>query len=408
MERAAPNITLTSVKWKSRLVLAYVRGLPRRIQGQPPRPGDYTPAHGRHPAGMFRGQARFYDSGAPLKLSRALAKIPVDRYRLPSDGRKWQHIARERMSLAEWLGVHGDGDGSHIYPAIETMRKHFGWSRRKVCYLLRDLEQLKVLVKDGYHGERGPRQRQLIPSALSEQECKIAPAGVQDRPKPECKIEEPECTVTLHTTDTRPSVSEDRRSNRQKAQGDSGDAPTDPKTGSAVAASERFRKIPSREDQEPQPIPTIGELLNIAVDEIYVRKAGWDDYYSLDGIDGPKSASAVAGWIVDRAARRKNGTRILHHRGYFRSALRQFLQDNEAPTMKLDRFSDFAEQNGFVWDPAMKEYKQLAPMDREAPVQEFRIPCAVPGCQIQHVTYSGAWACKARFDARPKRNAGPS
>ena len=229
MERAAPNITLTSVKWKSRLVLAYVRGLPRRIQGQPPRPGDYTPAHGRHPAGMFRGQARFYDSGAPLKLSRALAKIPVDRYRLPSDGRKWQHIARERMSLAEWLGVHGDGDGSHIYPAIETMRKHFGWSRRKVCYLLRDLEQLKVLVKDGYHGERGPRQRQLIPSALSEQECKIAPAGVQDRPKPECKIEEPECTVTLHTTDTRPSVSEDRRSNRQKAQGDSGDAPTDRK-----------------------------------------------------------------------------------------------------------------------------------------------------------------------------------
>jgi hypothetical protein len=60
-----------------------------------------------------------------LKLSRDLRGIPVDRYRLPSDGRKWKVIARERMALAEWLSTYGDGDGSRIFPSVESMARAY-------------------------------------------------------------------------------------------------------------------------------------------------------------------------------------------------------------------------------------------------------------------------------------------
>ena len=202
---------------------------------------------------------------------------------------------------------------------------------RRIFYRLRDLEAFIEL-----------RTHSGVGDALTEPECKIGSAGVQDTTEPECKIEEQECKVTMHTTVTRPTLPEDRPLNRQKAQGDSGDTPTDPKTGSVGAASERFRKIPSREDQESQPIPSLCELLNIAVDEIYIRNSGWDDYYSLDDVDGPKSASAITGWIIERHRNRKAGNQVVHQRGYFRSAIRQFLQDNEitACSGKLDRFAD--------------------------------------------------------------------
>ena len=264
------------------------------------------PATARHSAGIYRGTARFFDSSGPLKLSRDLAKIPVERYKLPSDGRKWQHVARERMALAEWLGVHGDGDGSNIFPAVKSMQDHFGWSHGKTCYLLRDLETLGVLLRDGRHGESGPRKRRLIPSALAEQESKIGASTVQDTSNQQSKIDDQQSNVTLDTTVTRPASQADRPSNRQKAEGDSGDAPTDPKTGSAVAASERFRKIPSREDQEPQPTPTLGELFNIAVDEVYLRhpQPVWDDF-TLEDEGKTAFAASVTGWVIERPSAAK-------------------------------------------------------------------------------------------------------
>src|SRR5580704_17420757 len=80
----------------------------------------------------------------PLRLSRDLAKVSLDRYRIENkDGRKWKSIAWERMALAEWLAVHGDGDGSRIFPSEATITRHFGWSRRKTFYLLADLKELE-------------------------------------------------------------------------------------------------------------------------------------------------------------------------------------------------------------------------------------------------------------------------
>jgi hypothetical protein len=88
---------------------------------------------------------RLLRSSLPLKLSRDLREIPVERYRLPKDGRKWKAIARDRMSLAGWLATHGDGDGSRIYPSVRSMVLHFGWSRAKTFYLLDDLKKLHLL-----------------------------------------------------------------------------------------------------------------------------------------------------------------------------------------------------------------------------------------------------------------------
>lgn len=98
----------------------------------------------------------------PLRLSRDLAGVPLERYRLQkTDGRKWKSIARERMALAEWLAVHGDGDGSRIFPSERSMTRHFGWSRRKTFYLLADLKELGLLSSEGLTSERGTRKRRM-------------------------------------------------------------------------------------------------------------------------------------------------------------------------------------------------------------------------------------------------------
>jgi len=94
------------------------------------------------------------------KLSRELAAIPIERYRMWKDGRKWKAVAGERMSLAEFLGNHADGDGSRVYPAISTMMRKFGWCHGKVCYLLDDLRELRLLEDTpNYSGPQFHRTR---------------------------------------------------------------------------------------------------------------------------------------------------------------------------------------------------------------------------------------------------------
>jgi hypothetical protein len=135
-----------------------------------------------------------------LKLSRDLREVPVERYRLPTDGRKWKAIARERMALAEWLSTYGDADGTRIWPSVGSMVLHFGWSRGKMFYLLADLRKLKLLdgepagrrggartAKDprgALTGEHGTRKRRMNLAAFlgaEVQDSQNSPAAeVQD------------------------------------------------------------------------------------------------------------------------------------------------------------------------------------------------------------------------------------
>ena len=145
-----------------------------------------------------------------VKLSRELAKIPIDKYRLAEDGRKWKAISRDRMGLAEFLGKHGDGDGTRIFVSIQTMMLHFGWSRRKVCYLLEDLRVLLLLEDTPNYSSakhHRTRVRQLnvaaflarTPDPLPPKPDQDSGSGngsrVQDTNGQECKIESQECKI---------------------------------------------------------------------------------------------------------------------------------------------------------------------------------------------------------------------
>jgi hypothetical protein len=137
----------------------------------------------------MHGSPKLLRTDRPLRLSRDLGKVPVENYRLAKDGRKWRAIARDRMSLAEWLAIHGDGDGSRIFPSVGSMTRHFGWSRSKTFYLLDDLKTLGLLERDPdgqkLTGEHGTRIRRMDLAAFLRgaevQDSQASPgAGVQD------------------------------------------------------------------------------------------------------------------------------------------------------------------------------------------------------------------------------------
>ena len=148
----------------------------------------------------------------PLRLSRDLSKVPLERYRLPEkDGRKWKAIARERMALAEWLALHGDADGSRIFPSVASMVRHFGWSRGKTFYLLSDLKELQLLKSSGLTGEHGTRVRRMdLATFLRAGVQDSAGAGVQDsRLSPGAGVQDSRAGVqryvghNRHLTDTK-------------------------------------------------------------------------------------------------------------------------------------------------------------------------------------------------------------
>jgi len=150
-----------------------------------------------------------------VKLSRSLATIPIDRYRMAKDARKWKAVAQNRMALAEFLGNHGDGDGTRIFPAVATMAKKFGWSESKTYYLLDDLRKLRLLEDTPHYSApkfHRTRVRQLnVAAFLTVQDSKIE-VGLQDSnaqnaqdskiESQDSKIEVQDSNVTLETTAT--------------------------------------------------------------------------------------------------------------------------------------------------------------------------------------------------------------
>src|SRR5216684_1535646 len=95
------------------------------------------------------------DNSKSRKLSRELAAVPIEKYRMWKDGRKWNAVARERMALADFLSNFGDADGTRIFPSIKTIMQKFGWSHGKTCYLLDDLRGLRLLQDTGHYS--GPQ-----------------------------------------------------------------------------------------------------------------------------------------------------------------------------------------------------------------------------------------------------------
>jgi hypothetical protein len=65
-----------------------------------------------------------------LKCSQQVRSIPLERYRLPDDGRKWRQAARSRSDLLLRLSSYANGDGTFVRngrnysPSLETLVKH--------------------------------------------------------------------------------------------------------------------------------------------------------------------------------------------------------------------------------------------------------------------------------------------
>jgi hypothetical protein len=181
----------------------------------------------------------------PLRLSRDLGKVPAEKYRLvEKDGRKWRAIARDRMSLAEWLAIHGDGDGSRIFPSVASMTRHFGWSRSKTFYLLEDLKTLGLLVRDPdgqkLTGEHGTRIRRMDLAAF------LRRAGVQDsQASPGAGVQDSRAGVQ----DSRAEVQSNVGHNRHLT-----DTKKTPKAASAVENRKSARN-PAAQTAASSPVP---------------------------------------------------------------------------------------------------------------------------------------------------------
>jgi len=126
---------------------------------------------------------------SPVKCSRHIRNIPPERYRLESDGRKADHMARLRHSLVNLLATYADADGSKIRPSVMTMANSLSISRRTAYRLLKDIRDLK-LMRDGDVTEfKGTRERALDIAAIQALGVPDTPAsGVPDSPQ-ECQID---------------------------------------------------------------------------------------------------------------------------------------------------------------------------------------------------------------------------
>jgi hypothetical protein len=117
--------------------------------------------------------------------SYQVAKLPSEVFEKDSDKRKKHHNGRNRQLLMQKLASHADADGSHCFPAVETLAEDTNYSERQIYYYLADLEELGFVVKEGRRGESGPRVRKLVlPSEVQDR----AQSKLQDRRERKRKI----------------------------------------------------------------------------------------------------------------------------------------------------------------------------------------------------------------------------
>jgi len=95
-----------------------------------------------------------------LKCSHQVRSIQLERYRLPSDGRKWRQAARGRCELLVRLSTYANGDGTFVRdgknysPSWKTLTKHVAEkSLDRRMDALRDLGLLSW-TRDQHHARR--------------------------------------------------------------------------------------------------------------------------------------------------------------------------------------------------------------------------------------------------------------
>jgi len=84
-----------------------------------------------------------------LKCSQVVRAIPLERFRLPTDGRKWKQVARSRKAFLLHLSSYANSDGTFVRngrnysPSLKTLLKDF--SRGSYTRLTDDLHAFGFL-----------------------------------------------------------------------------------------------------------------------------------------------------------------------------------------------------------------------------------------------------------------------
>jgi hypothetical protein len=123
--------------------------------------------------------------GITRKCSIELRDLPLERFRLPKDTRKWEAAARSRRMVLEFIASFANGDGSfrgmtgNFSPSMERQCNHSGFSRGWVRQLHEDLRELGFLTWNIVRTKNGQRRKLYeisirAPEAASEAET---PAG---------------------------------------------------------------------------------------------------------------------------------------------------------------------------------------------------------------------------------------
>ena len=109
--------------------------------------------------------------------------LPPQNFIRPEDGRKANHLSRQRKALAVILAKRANPDGSQSYPSTFTMASALGLSRRSVFRLLDDLRALGFLRDGGLH----PIHKTVIRSLDVRKMANVSPVTDSNSPVPDTR-----------------------------------------------------------------------------------------------------------------------------------------------------------------------------------------------------------------------------
>jgi hypothetical protein len=109
--------------------------------------------------------SNLHDDVNGVKPTRAVCdarSLTFEDFKLPTDGRKWRAVAKERRALfMELASYANDGDGSGACPSIKNLQRAIG-SRRSTFRRLDDLKKLGLVVDEGKSRFQGTVVRRVV------------------------------------------------------------------------------------------------------------------------------------------------------------------------------------------------------------------------------------------------------
>jgi hypothetical protein len=101
------------------------------------------------------------DSNSSVKAVRDARQLELEDFRLPTDGRKWKAVAKDRRAVFMELCTYADGDGSGACPGVKSLQRAIG-SKSSVIRRLGDLKQLGLVEDEGKSRYQGTTVRRVI------------------------------------------------------------------------------------------------------------------------------------------------------------------------------------------------------------------------------------------------------